>query len=372
MMTFFWPWVFLLLPLPLLFRRWIKPATATPVGSTHLALKIPVFNDVFNNVPKNVLINQVALFTTEQPETLWHKRLITPALIWLLLVTSAAQPLWLDDNQPTPVSGRDLILVIDISGSMRQMDFERLDTSQSGTTARISTQSQLTSQKVEQLKLLNVSRLEVVKEVAAKFVAERHGDRIGLILFGDKPYLRASPSYDRQAVISLIKESEIALAGESTAIGDAIGLAIKRLQDLQSQSRVIILLTDGANNEGMVSPRRAAQLAAMQGIRIYTIGIGKQEIPGPNPYGVWSSQNARQFEKEVLRDIAQLADGQFFHALDTVGLQSAYQQLDQLEPSLSDDARLYFAQPLYPWTLAAALLLSVLGFIRGWLPVPGN
>ena len=356
MITFYWPWMFLLLPLPLLFRLWAKPLTNQASSQMSLALKLPAFDEI------------QTLYAHERFKTMSWKTLIIPSLIWLLLVTSAAQPLWLDKEQPTPVSGRDMILVIDISGSMRQMDFERPATADIETQTQSSLNTGLSSQNVDPVKVKNVSRLEVVKQVAAKFVSGRHGDRIGLILFGDKPYLRASPTYDHQAILNLIKESEIALAGESTAIGDAIGLAIKRMNNLESQNRVIVLLTDGANNEGMLNPRSAAKLAALEGMRIYTIGIGKQKNPGPNPYGVWTSKNARQFEAEVLTDVARLADGQFFHALDTEGLQSAYKHLDQLEPALSEDSRFFLAQPLYPWTLAAVLIIILYGILKARLP----
>ena len=361
MITFFWPWLLLLLPLPLLIKKLFtsllenvlenKSQKNTEKFTITEALKLPDYN------------NLVAITSKKQTVSLWHNRQIIPWIIWVLLVISVSQPLWMDDKQPIPVTGRDLMLLIDVSGSMRQMDFIRLNNKDDLNRKP----AKLSSQNIEQLKNPGISRLDVVKEVAARFVRQRTGDRTGLILFGDKPYLRAALSYDRNAVEQLIMESEIALAGESTAIGDAIGLAIKRMRDLPSKSRVIVLLTDGANNEGLINPRKAAQLASEQGIRIYTIGIGKQTIPGPNPYGIWSADNAQRYEKTVLKDMAQITGGHFFHALDSEGIQAAYDRLNELEPALTWNVHKHLAYALYPWSLACAVLLSIFGLFSNRL-----
>lgn len=354
MITFFWPWLLLLIPLPLLVRR-----LARPVSQSHSEQYF--FTESHTEALQLPDYNELRSMTTEQGQSRsWHHRLIVPWLIWVMLVISAAQPLWLDDKQPIPVTGRDLMLLLDVSGSMRQMDFTRINSNQDA----IHKSGNLSSQQVEQLDRNSVSRLEVVKQVAAEFVQQRKGDRTGLILFGDKPYLRAALSYDRNAIRQLIFESEIALAGESTAIGDAVGLAIKRMRNLPAKSRVIVLLTDGANNEGMVNPGQAAQLAAAQNIKIYTIGIGKQNSPGPNPYGIWSADNAQRFEKSVLQYMAKITGGHFFHALDSEGIQQAYDQLNMLEPNLTQNVYKHLALALYPWTLVCALILSVIRLIR--------
>ena len=327
MITFLWPWAFLLLPLPPLAWRWLPQRKDQAA-----ALQVPFYREL------------LALGSTTGKHSKRLSQQLMPLLIWLLLICSVAQPLWVGDNQPVPVSGRDLMLLIDISGSMRKMDFV-----QAGEAA---------------------DRLTVVKTVAKQFVDGRRGDRVGLILFGDKPYLRASPSHDHQAIKQLIDEAEIALAGESTAIGDAIGLAIKRMRDLVAESRVAILLTDGANNEGLIPPRQAARLAAQLGLKLYTIGVGVSDTPAPNPYGIWSSGSARRFEREVLEEIAQLTGGVFFHALDGDGLRNAYRQLDRLEPALAEDVYKYFATPLYPWTLAAAVSLQLAALAAGITGLP--
>jgi len=334
-MNFFYPWLLILIPLPILLRLILSyfPGIKLFNLSSHKnnALRLPTYTRIKDLVEQKHQLN------------LWHKNLLIPFIIWSLLIISLAQPLWQDKHQPLPMTGRDLMFLIDVSGSMRKMDFVKDE--------------------------LPISRLDMVKEVASEFVKARTGDRVGLILFGNKPHLRAPLSHDRKAISELIQHSEIALAGESTAIGDAIGLAIKRMQNLTSQSRVIILLTDGANNEGIVNPRQAAELAALKGIKIYTIGIGGAEAPAPNPYGVWSSEGAEQYEKAVLQDVAQLTQGYFFHVLDTQALKITYAQLDQLEPAFTQDIHKHLAKPLYPWSLSLLFLVSLVAVWRGWLPI---
>lgn len=321
MIDFYWPWAFLLLPLPLLGWRLLPPR------HYNQALYLPFFHRLTQHDGGG------------RPQWMNRKHLL-PALIWILMVLALAQPLWIGDNQPKPQSGRDLMLLIDVSGSMRQMDFQRDGKP--------------------------VDRLGAVKAVASRFVEGRRGDRVGLILFGDRPYLRASPSHDHDAILELIDEAEIALAGESTAIGDAVGLAIKRMRPLVAKTRVAVLLTDGANNEGRILPRQAARLAAAENIRVYTIGVGAPDAPAPNPYGIWSSRDAGRFERGVLEEMAQLTDGRFFHVLDADGLKAAYDQLDLLEPALGREVFKYLADPLYPWPLAAALLLSLIAASLRW------
>ncbi len=316
MISFLWPWAFLLLPLPLLTGHLLPPG-ALEQG----ALRYPGYARI------TALRHRTNTSRRRRPP-------LVPTAIWGLLVCALAQPLWIGEDHPEPISGRDLMMLIDVSGSMRKPDFQHQGEA--------------------------VDRLTVVKTLAARFVEGRRGDRVGLILFGDKPYLRASPSYDYLAIIELIKEAEIALAGESTAIGDAIGLAIKRMRPLRGSSRVIVLLTDGANNEGRIHPKQSASLAAAEHIKIYTIGVGATDTPSPNPYGIWSSRDAERFEREVLESLAQTTQGRYFHVLDSDGLQQAYAQLDRLEPALGAEAYKYYAQALYPWPLALALLIHLL------------
>jgi len=337
MISLFYPWFLALLPLPILLRVlfFYNKSLQKHFPKTEISQENAL------NFPNYAIVTELCQDYTRSQ--FWHRKLFIPLVIWILLVVSLAQPILLDKFKPMPMTGRDLMLLIDVSGSMRKMDFIKNKEP--------------------------ISRLEMVKQIASTFIENRLGDRVGLILFGNKPYLRAALTHDIKAVSQLIKSSEIALAGESTAIGQAIGLAIKRMKDLKSQSRVIILLTDGANNEGAVNPEKAAELAALSGIRIYTIDIGGAESPAPNPFGVWSSEGALKYEKEVLQKVAKLTHGFFFHVLDSKGLTQAYKQLDLLEPAFTQDINKYLAQQLYPWTLSLALLISLLAVWKRWLPI---
>lgn len=318
MIHFSWPWLFLLLPLPLLARQWLPPARS----DYDYALKVPFF----------ALLK--ALASRQGSGGIPWRRLLPAFLIWSLLLAAAARPYWMGDVGPLPATGRDLMLVVDISGSMRERDFTLAGAS--------------------------ADRLQVVKQVAGEFIKRRRGDRLGLILFGARPYLRAPLSHDHETVGALLDEAEIALAGEYTAIGDAVGLALKRMRELPSDSRVIILLSDGANNEGQLGPQQAARLAVAEGIRIYTIGLGRQDVVAPNPYGAWSAEAVADFDRETLQFMAQASGGRYFQALDTAGLEAIYRELDALEPALGEELSQYLATPLYPWLLGLALLLSLL------------
>lgn len=320
MIGFLWPWVFLLLPLPLIARRLLPPARH-PAGA---ALRVPFFPALVR--------------AAGEIRPVWRSRRPRPEhLAWLLLVVAAAQPHWVRDPELIPTSGRDLMLVVDISGSMRSMDFG------SGNDP--------------------MDRLTVVKQVAGRFLAERRGDRVGLVLFGAQPHLRAPLTHDTAAVRSLLDEAEVGLAGEHTAIGDAVGLALKVLRRRDSDGKVIVLLTDGVSNAGSVGPRQAARLAAREGVRIHTVGMGSDDAVAPNPLGTWGG-GAQSFNRAVLEEMAQTTGGGYFHALDRAGLQEAYRRIDLLEPSIGEAMRDYTALQLYPWPLAAALAVTL------WMAMP--
>lgn len=316
MLTLLWPWMLAALPLPWLVRR-LAPA-AEPVGA---ALRLPHFAG----------LRDLAGRPAGRPP--W-----TALLAWGLLVLAAAQPQWLDEPHLIPTSGRDLMLVVDISGSMRAMDFgsdnDPLD------------------------------RLAVVKRVAGEFLERRKGDRLGLVLFGGRPVLRAPLTHDRATVTALLEEAEIGLSGEHTALGDAVGLALKSLRGQPSPSRVVVLLTDGVSNAGSIGPRQAAELAAREGVRLYTIGMGSDESFAPNPVGAWSAKASRDFNAGVLQEMAERTGGQYLHALDRAGLDKAYRRIDALEPALGEELRDYVATDLYLWPLAAALGISILAAWR--------
>lgn len=328
MIEFAFPWAALLAPLPWLVRRWLPAAK----GVTDTALRVPFY----------AVLRPSA---EHRPVRGWRIHGLLPLLAWTCLVVAATQPRWLGEVTHWPTTGRDLILVIDISGSMRAMDF--------GT------------EKDPR------SRLDIVKAVAGRFVGRRGGDRVGLILFGSRPYLRVPLTYDRDAVVALLQDTEVALAGEYTALGDAIGLGIRQLRRHPAGSRVLVLLTDGASNAGGMGPKQAAEIAAQEGVRIHTIAIGRDDVVAPNLAGTWSAEAVREFNREILEGIAQRTGGVYLDALDPAGLERAYRNLDELEPTLGADLREITARPLYPWLVLGAVLLSWVVALRAWRPRRG-
>jgi Ca-activated chloride channel family protein len=304
-------WALLLLPLPLLARR-LLPAAPT---NASVALRIPFFRVLADGGQRR------------------GRRLRWPGLLaiaaWALLVLAAARPQMVGEPVALPLAGRDLMLAVDISGSMREEDMV--------IGGRI------------------VDRLTAVKAVAGDFIDRREGDRIGLILFGQQAYLQTPLTFDRDTARTLLFESAVGLAGRETAIGDAIGLAVKRLRDAETDDRVLILLTDGANTAGTIRPLKAAELADDVGVRIHTIGVGGDPR---SAFGLTLGRNP--LDEATLQRIAEATGGRYFRARDVNELQSIYAMLDELEPVASDQASYRPVQELFAWPLSAALLLSAL------------
>jgi Ca-activated chloride channel family protein len=322
MIHFEWPWLLLALPLPLLVR-WLLPARMT---AEQAALKVPFLDDFPDAETKSVSQNQR-----------WP--LLLAVLAWVLLVLACTRPQWLGDTIEQAVSGRDLMLAVDLSGSMEVQDFF--------------------------INKRAVDRLTAIKYVASDFINRRVGDRIGLILFGTQAYLQTPLTFDRKTVMTLLNESAIGLAGENTAIGDAIGLAIKRLKNQPADSRVLILLTDGANTAGEVSPLKAAELAAANKLKIYTIGVGADEMIVRSFFGNRKVNPSADLDENTLVKIAESTGGRYFRARSADELNNIYMLLDQLEPIEKDKQFFRPRTDLFYWPLALALLLSgVVGFYK--------
>jgi Ca-activated chloride channel family protein len=246
------------------------------------------------------------------------------------------RPQWLGEPQPVPTTGRRLMLAIDTSGSMATEDMAG-----------------------------GASRLRVVQSVAGRFIDGRHGDRVGLILFGTEPYLQAPLTADLATVHRFLNEALVGVAGTQTAIGDAIGLAIKRLRaedggertghDSAARQTVLVLLTDGENDAGAMPPLEAAGLAAQAGLRIYTIGVGA--APESRMFGM--SAGNTDLDEDTLKAIAKATGGEYFRATDANALLAVYSQIDRLEPAAGNQQWLRPAEEWFTWPLAAALLLSV-------------
>lgn len=312
-----WPWAFLLLPLPWLLR-WLLPAA----DSGDAALKISFLAEL------ETLAGRRARAVLPG----WRQQL--PYLVvWLLLLLAAARPEWLGEPLPIPSSGRDLLLAVDVSGSMDYPDMQWEDE--------------------------EITRLGLVKHLLGEFIAERRGDRVGLILFGSKAYLQAPLTFDRQTVRTWLEEASVGIAGSETAIGDAIGLAVKRLRERPAESRVLVLITDGANNGGEIDPLLAARLAANENVKIHTIGIGADPQPG-GLLGQFGFNPGLELDETTLRAIAEETGGQYFRARNSEELQTINDTLDRLEPAAQKMTQARLAEALYVWPLSAALLISLL------------
>jgi len=318
MIHFAWPWLLIILPLPLLLR-WLLPSAEQ---GEEAALRAPFMHGV-----------QLSAQTSKQ-STAKRWRKILAAVVWLLLVFAAMRPQWLGDAVELPLTGRDLMLAVDLSGSMQEEDFV--------------------------LNGQTVDRLTATKKVAGSFIRKRVGDRLGLILFGERAYLQTPLTFDRDTVVTLLLESAIGLAGKKTAIGDAIGLAVKRLKDNPAESRVLILLTDGANTAGVVDPVKAAGLAAQKGLTIYTIGIGADEMIVRGLFGNRRVNPSRDLDEAALKQIAQQTGGRYFRARDTKQLEQVYSVIDQLEPVEQEQQLFRPRRALYYWPLGIALFLALL------------
>jgi len=315
MIHFEWPLLILVLPLPLLIR-WLLPPD---MPEQQAALKVPFLDDFATGETRSVTQNHQ-----------WP--LLLAMLAWLLLVFACMRPQWMGEPIEQAVSGRDLMLAIDLSQSMDVEDF-------------------IVGNK-------RVDRLVATKNIATQFINRRAGDRLGLILFGTQAYLQTPLTFDRKTVTILLNESAIGLAGESTAIGDAIGLAVKRLRKQQADSRVLVLLTDGANTAGEVTPLKAAELAAENNLKIYTIGIGADEMIVRSFFGNRRVNPSQDLDEKTLKAIADKTGGLYFRARNTQELDKIYQILDELEPVEKDKQYFRPKTELYYWPLAVALFLA--------------
>jgi Ca-activated chloride channel homolog len=316
-----WPWALAALPLPWIARLLLG-------ASRQLA-------DAGLRVPSLRRFSMLA--GRSEAEQLFNWRFWLAGVAWLLLVLAAARPERVGDELEVPVSGRNLMLAVDLSGSMDQKDFV--------------------------IGNRRVDRLTATKAVASDFISRREGDRIGLILFGERAYLQVPLTLDRETVKVLLMEAEIGLAGEKTAIGDAITLAVKRIHDqaADASEQVLILLTDGANTAGEVDPVKAAELAAQVGLRIYTIGIGAERLEVSSLLGGLRSINpSSDLDEATLTHIAEITGGRYFRAKDTAGLQDIYRLVDKLEPVEEPESGFRPVRSYYYWPLGGAFALAAL------------
>lgn len=329
MFKFMHPYMLLGIFIPLIVMLF-KKSEASVFGA---ALKIPYYH----GLKKEVLTSQIKPWQ--------NTKLILPFIIWVLLVICLSRPVLLGDLEPLEREGHNIMLALDISASMSWADMT--------------------------IKDRPVSRIAVVKKAARDFVKARKLDKIGLVLFGTRAYLMTPLTFDHQNVLARINDATVGLAGNATSIGDALGLSVKRLKDTAQQGRVIILLTDGANTAGVLSPLKSAELARDNNIKVYTIGLGStghsQSIGGLLLTG------NNDLDESTLMEIAKITNGKYFRATDPKSLQDIYTMINELETQKEESEIAQRFTDLYPWFLALAillyfyLLLKLVNFKRAFL-----
>ena len=330
MVSFAWPWAAILLPLPL-FIRWFIPVRAKLAG------ELTVSDDVLLFPAVNRLAHAFQQGQAAVPIQSWFRRLLH-ILLWLMMVVSVMQPQVLKKHTQVSSRGYDLMLAVDVSRSMLALDF-----------------------KVEKQA---VNRMAVVKAVVGEFIDQRKGYRVGLILFGEGAYVQAPLTLDGQVVKRMLQQAVPTMAGNGTAIGDAIGLAVKKLKDRPAESRVLLLLTDGENTAGSLQPLDAAKLAKQFSIRIYTVGVGslgnqKGEVDFPDLSGRITKQKMK-IDERLLKDIAKASNGSYFRATDTKALEAIYEKINSLEKTEIKRESVLVPESLYRWPLAAAMMVMLL------------
>lgn len=307
MLTLVHSWIFVLLPLP-----WILRAIVPPRHAARVAVRVPF--------GRRLLAAGAGETGSHIAAAKW-KRLVVPSLLWLLVLASLARPQWLEPPLTRDLPTRDLLLLVDLSSSMRQEDF----TNAAGA---------------------KVDRLTAVKDVLGDFLLRRDGDRVGLVVFGDAAFLQAPFSIDLTLSRRLLDETAIGMAGPRTAFGDAIGLGVTLFEQSDAPAKTIIALTDGNDTASRVPPIEAARVASQRGIRIYTVAIGDPTTVGEE-----------KLDTETLRGVAQSSGGSYFFAADRQQLAGIYDDLDRIETRKVKVVSYRPRRDLFHWPLLAALLL---------------
>lgn len=329
MFNFAWVWCFLLLPIPFITVYWQSKRSKKIQKADkvqQIALKVSFLSELESLAkPKSQLKSSKVT-------------LILASLIWVLLVISLARPQWVGDAQFVSAQGYDLMLAVDTSGSMQLQD---LDWNGKPT-----------------------DRLTLIKKLFVPFIESRQGDRLGLLFFGTHAYLQAPLTKDRQTIKNWLNDSFIGLAGTQTAIGDGIGLAVKKLsEEDQSKQPILILLTDGANNSGKLSPEIATELAQQANVKIYAIGIGSDK---PMLTGNGMVSASYDLDETALQNIADKTGGRYFRARTNADLLQITQAINQLEPIEQPQESIRFVEEYYAIPLAVALILTLGLLIYRW------
>ncbi|WNC69567.1 VWA domain-containing protein [Thalassotalea nanhaiensis] len=315
MISFLWPWLALLLPLPL-FVYFLSPKKA----ASSAALKVPVLLPGASS--KTSAMGQQQL-------PVWFA-----VVVWCLLVLAVTRPQWLGDPIQIPTEGREMIIAVDLSGSM-QIEDMRVNGS-------------------------TVNRLVMLKELLGDFIERRNGDRLGLILFGDDAYMQTPMTFDRKTIQQMLDESAIGLVGQKTAIGDAMALGVKRFVNKKESNRVLLLVTDGQNTSGKITPEQALELAVAKDVTIYTIGVGAEVMLERSLFGTRKVNPSRDLDENTLTKIAKQTGGSYFRATDGESMTRIYQLLDQLEPVEQDQQQMRPLTALFYYPLTVAIVLMII------------
>ena len=309
MLTFGYPWLFLVLPLPLI-ARWLLPA----YGEQRPAVRLPFFKMLTKT--NGARATQGAVVRRRS-----RIQVVLFLVIWVLAVAALARPQWLEPPVVKELPTRDLLLAVDLSGSMEAEDF----TNQNGQT---------------------VDRLTAVKEVLDEFLSRRTGDRVGLVVFGTAAFVQVPFTQDLDVCRQLLAETAVRMAGPKTAFGDAIGLGITLFERSELEQRIMIALTDGNDTGSRVPPHEAARIAADKGIIIHTVAMGDPAAVGEE-----------KLDEQALKQVAEISRGKYFFADDRQQLESIYTELDQLETRKVETVSYRPRRDLFHWPLAAIAVL---------------
>lgn len=318
MIEFAFPWAFVLLPAPLLIWSFIPPHRERAPS-----LRFPFFRRIVEAASADPQPGSMVL-------TRSRFQMIAAIAVWVLLIVAVARPERVGEPIEINNAARDIVLAIDISGSMDDRDFVAVDGSR-------------------------IQRLEAVKRVVSQFVTAREGDRIALIIFGSRAFVQAPFTEDLQTVTELLEQTEVGMAGPHTVIGDAIGLAIRTFEASEIEQRLLILLSDGADTGSRMSPVNASEIAARNGVSIFTIGVGDIGADGEG-----------RVDLATLKDIAVRAGGEFFFADDETGLTSVYTRIDEMTPRKVETTSFRPRKPLghVPFAIAALIALVTIGSLH--------
>ena len=314
MLQFTYPWLFLLLPLPLLVY-WLAPAHHEP----RLAVYVP-FMHVLSRLTGGAGGSGTPITRRRRLQ------LVQIVLSWLALVAALTRPVWLGEAVVRELPMRDMLVALDLSGSMETPDF----TNAAGDPAQ---------------------RLEAAKQVLDGFLSRRDGDRVGLVFFGSAAFVQAPFTDDLQVVRQLLDEAQVRMLGPRTVLGDAIGMAIPLFERSEVDERVLIALTDGNDTGSLVPPVRAAEIARDHEVRIFTIAMGDPKAAGE-----------QALDEATLRSVAETTGGRYYRAEDRTELEQIYAELDRLAPRLVESQSFRPEHELYHWPLAFALLLGMIYF----------